>query len=131
MQKLIGSLLAIGVAGVAAIAATTAMLNTPHRIGAAAVSTTNVAPAQDPATPAAVPGNGVPTTPGSTPGAAPDATPDGAKPAASSGAAAPGTDTAKDEEGEDKDPYEGIAPEELPPDLQYNADSSVSFPTNI
>jgi hypothetical protein len=31
---------------------------------------------------------------------------------------------------EDKDPYEGIAPEELPPDLQYDADSSVSFPTN-
>ena len=32
---------------------------------------------------------------------------------------------------DDKDPYEGIAPEELPPDLQYDADSSVSFPTNI
>ena len=39
MQKLIGSLFAIGVAGVAAIAATTAMLNTPHRIGPAAVNT--------------------------------------------------------------------------------------------
>ena len=26
---------------------------------------------------------------------------------------------------------EGIAEEELPPDLQYSADSSVSFPTNI
>ncbi len=35
------------------------------------------------------------------------------------------------EEEADDDPYEGIAPEELPPDLQYNADSSVSFPTNI
>ena len=35
------------------------------------------------------------------------------------------------EEEADKDPYEGIAPEELPPDLQYSADSSVSFPTNI
>ena len=31
----------------------------------------------------------------------------------------------------DEDPYEGIAPEDLPPDLQYGADSSVSFPTNI
>jgi hypothetical protein len=127
MQKLVGSLLAIGVAGVAAIAATSAMLNTPHRIGAAAVDTANVAPAQDPATPAAtpaaVPESGKPATPG--------ATPDAAKPATAAGSAAPGTDAAKEEEGEDKDPYEGIAPEELPPDLQYNADSSVSFPTNI
>ena len=39
-------------------------------------------------------------------------------------------DTAAEDEA-DKDPYEGIAPEELPPDLQYSADSSVSFPTNI
>ena len=31
---------------------------------------------------------------------------------------------------DDKDPYEGINPEELPPDLQYDADASVSFPTN-
>lgn len=127
MQKLIGSVLAIGVAGVAAIAATTAMLNTPHRIGPAAVSTTNVAPAQDPAAPAsappAVPESGKPATSG--------AIPDAAKPATAAGSAAPGKDAAKEEEGEDKDPYEGIAPEELPPDLQYNADSSVSFPTNI
>jgi hypothetical protein len=126
MQKLIGSLFAIGVAGVAAIAATTAMLNTPHRIGVAAVDTPKAAAAQDPAppatTPAAVPDTGKPSPPA--------ATPEAAKPAASAGAA-PGKDTAKDEEGEDKDPYEGIAPEELPPDLQYNADSSVSFPTNI
>jgi hypothetical protein len=130
MQKLIGSVLAIGVAGVAAIAATTAMLNTPHRIGVAAVDTANVAPAQDPAapatpaaTPAAVPETGKPATPG--------AAPDAATPASAPGAAAPGKDSAAADEGEDKDPYEGIAPEELPPDLQYNADSSVSFPTNI
>jgi len=127
MQKFIGSVLAIGVAGVAAIAATTAMLNTPHRMGAAAVDTTNVAPAQDPAAPVATP----PAVPETGKPAAPGTTPDTAKPATSAGAAAPGKDTAKDEEGEDKDPYEGIAPEELPPDLQYNADSSVSFPTNI
>jgi hypothetical protein len=127
MQKLVGSLLAIGVAGVAAIAATTAMLNTPHRIGAAAVNTTNVAPAQDPAAPAATP----PAVPESGKTATPGAASDAAKPATAAGAAAPGKDTDKEEEGEDKDPYEGIAPEELPPDLQYNADSSVSFPTNI
>ncbi len=39
----------------------------------------------------------------------------------------PGAETPEDS---DKDPYEGIAPEDLPPDLQYDADSSVSFPTN-
>ena len=50
---------------------------------------------------------------------------DGAKPAAS------GEPGATGEEEADKDPYEGIAEEELPPDLQYSADSSVSFPTNI
>ena len=58
-------------------------------------------------------------------------TPDAAGSAKPAGAAgAPGTDTANDEEA-DKDPYEGIPEEELPPDLQYSADSSVSFPTNI
>ena len=131
MQKLIGSLVAIGVAGVAAVAATTAMLNTPYRIGVAAVDANNVAPAQDPAasaagTPPAVP----PTSDGGKP-ATPGATPDAAKPADAPGAAAASKDTATADEGEDKDPYEGIAPEELPPDLQYSADSSVSFPTNI
>jgi len=131
MQKLVGSLLAIGVAGVAAVAATTAMLNTPHRIGAAAVNTTNVAPAQDPAAPATTPPAVPPTASDSGKPATPGATPDAAKPANAAGAAAPGKDTDKEDEGEDKDPYEGIAPEELPPDLQYNADSSVSFPTNI
>ena len=43
---------------------------------------------------------------------------------------APAKPPGAEEEGEDKDPYEGIAPEDLPPDLQYDADSSVSFPTN-
>ena len=61
-------------------------------------------------------------------GGVPDATP--------KGAGAPETGAKPTAEGEkpdedDKDPYEGIAPEELPPDLQYDADSSVSFPTNI
>ena len=43
----------------------------------------------------------------------------------------PAAPQAGEAEEDDKDPYEGIAPEELPPDLQYSADSSVSFPTNI
>jgi hypothetical protein len=37
----------------------------------------------------------------------------------------------EDEDKSSPDPYEGIAPEDLPPDLQFNADDSVSFPTNI
>ena len=73
--------------------------------------------------PASVPG-GPPATPGAKPA---DAKPAGATPNAD-------TKDTKDAAGEDdtdKDPYEGIAPEELPPDMQYSADSSVSFPTNI
>jgi len=64
------------------------------------------------------------------PSAKPSGTPDtAAKPA--SGAASGNDKDKKDDDEVDKDPYEGIAPEELPPDLQYSADSSVSFPTNI
>jgi hypothetical protein len=60
----------------------------------------------------------------------PEGAPDSAaKPAGSS--ADGKSDTAAEGEEGDKDPYEGIAEEELPPDLQYSADSSVSFPTNI
>ena len=126
MRNILFSLFAIGVAATAAMMATTAMLNAPHR-DSIVENTANVAPAQDPAAPAetkpAVPPSGKPATPGSTP--------DAGKPATSAGTAQPGADADKADEGEDKDPYEGIAPEELPPDLQYNADSSVSFPTNI
>jgi hypothetical protein len=80
-------------------------------------------PAPSPDKPASVPG-GPPATPG----------------AKACGREArgrqPNADTrdTKDAAGEDdtdKDPYEGIAPEELPPDMQYSADSSVSFPDNI
>jgi hypothetical protein len=124
MRNIIFSVFAIGVAAVAAMTATTAMLNTPVR-PAPAVIAQNVQ--ADPATPPA--SEGKPATaegaPPATPGGNPDA---GAKPAG--GAATDAKDTAADEE-VDKDPYEGIAPEELPPDLQYSADSSVSFPTNI
>ena len=74
--------------------------------------------------------------------AAPAATPDAASKPATPDASKPGTAAPargrlpvraakKEEEEADADPYEGIAPEELPPDLQYSADSSVSFPTNI
>jgi hypothetical protein len=60
-----------------------------------------------------------------------------AKPADSAGGSstAPGTGApAANPEDDDKsspDVYEGIPPEELPPDLEFNADDSVSFPTNI
>lgn len=125
MRHVLLSLFAIGLAAVAAIAATTAMLNAPVR-----TSTVAAIPVNSP-TPAAPPGAAAP--PASTPETPkPDASkPDATKPA--SGAAAPGTEPGKDtkEEEADEDPYAGIAPEELPPDLQYSADSSVSFPTNI
>ena len=123
MRNIIFSVFAIGVAAVAAMTATTAMLNTPVR-PAPAVIAQNVQ--ADPATPPAT--EGKPATSEGAPAATPGGTPDaGAKPASGTPAA---KDTAADDE-VDKDPYEGIAPEELPPDLQYSADSSVSFPTNI
>jgi len=126
MRNILFSLFAIGVAAVAAMTATTAMLNTPVH-PAAEVMTQNMQseqpPAPSPDKPATVPG-GPPATPGEKPA---DAKPAGATPNAD-------TKDTKDAAGEDdtdKDPYEGIAPEELPPDMQYSADSSVSFPTNI
>jgi hypothetical protein len=126
MRHVFLSLFAIGLAAVAAIAATTAMLNAPVR-----TSTVAAIPVNSP-TPAAPAGAAAP--PASTPEAPKpdDSKPDSAKPAG--GAAAPGNaESGKDtkEEEADEDPYAGIAPEELPPDLQYSADSSVSFPTNI
>jgi hypothetical protein len=126
MKNALFSLVAIGVASIAAIAATSTFLNTPHRIGAETpnTQTTPTQPAPAPA-PDSKPASGEgakPATPGGAAGTAAPATAPG-----------PGgaTDTKPAEEEADKDPYEGIAPEELPPDLQYNADSSVSFPTNI
>jgi len=129
MKNLLFSLFAIGVAAVAAMTATTAMLNAPHRtvspaILSASMQPEQMAPASADTAPAAAEG-----APAVTPGGAPDH----AKPA--SGAAKDTKDTKdtkgdKDDEG-DKDPYEGIAPDEIPPDMQYSADSSVSFPTNI
>jgi len=128
MRNLLFSLFAIGVAAVAAMTATTALLNTPVH-PAADVMTQNMQAEQPPAPPSGKPA----TAPGGPPAAPDAATPAGAKPA---GGAAPNADTkdAKDpaaDDDTDKDPSECIAPEELPPDLQYSADSSVSFPTNI
>jgi hypothetical protein len=131
VQKLVGSLIAIGVASVAAIAATSAMLDHMQRIGPATSSTpgTTTPPSQTPVPPD---DSGKPAMPQGTPEpgkpAAPGGAADPAKPASVPAAGAPG---AAEGDEVDKDPYEGIAPEELPPDLQYNADSSVSFPTNI
>jgi hypothetical protein len=143
MKNLLFSLFAVALAGVAAIAATTAMLNTPvHNIGAPASD--KKPDATTPGTPPAtgdrpapgtipIPDADKPATGGSKPAEPPGpAKPEpagGAKPAGDTGAAPPPAAGAE-EEGEDKDPYEGIAPEDLPPDLQYDADSSVSFPTN-
>src|SRR5262245_38884712 len=123
MRNILFSLFAIGVAAVAAMTATTAMLNAPRRTPAADVISQNAAETPDAAqasvpaslqgTPPAASGNGV-----------------AAKPAPGAATSAEQKDAAAEDEA-DKDPYEGIAPEELPPDLQYSADSSVSFPTNI
>jgi hypothetical protein len=124
MRHFIFSLFAIGVAAVAAMTATTALLNTPVR-HAPAVMTQNAQPQNAPAPSAdskPAPAESTPATPARPGTAAPDA-----KPAA-------GADTKQGADADDeadKDPYEGIAPEELPPDMQYSADSSVSFPTNI
>ena len=124
MRNLLFSVFAIGVAAVAAMTATTAMLNAPHRDAPAALSTSTGE--QKSTLPSQLSIEGSAQTPPSgetpTPASSGEAKPDGAA-KGEPGAAA-------DDEG-DKDPYEGIAEEELPPDLQYSADSSVSFPTNI
>jgi hypothetical protein len=133
MKQLFLSLFAVGLAGFAAMAATSLFLSTPVRVAPAEQTQTtpgnslpelaiDTAKPSTPATTATAPDGGA-KSPGPPPaGNAPAGAPGGATP--------PAGDTAEDE-GPDKDPYEGIAPEELPPDLQYNADSSVSFPTNI
>lgn len=132
MKNILFTLFSIGLAGIAAIAATSAFLNTPVRsqrttdvilknsIGPpAAENKPGASPPASSETPAPAP-----STPPATPPAGNTGAPaaEGAKPAAPAGAEEPESD---------EDPYEGIAPEELPPDLQYDADSSVSFPTNI
>jgi len=125
MRHLIGSILAITIAGVAAVAATTALLNAPVRM----------APSVDGAS-AALPGPAAsvtqaPDAPPPKGSGAPDApAPTGSAPAGTEPADGKATPEGANAEESDTDPYEGIAPEELPPDLQYDADASVSFPTN-
>jgi hypothetical protein len=128
MRHIVLTLVAISIAAIAAVAATTAMLNTPMRIGPA--TSNSAAPAQAGQAPAPAskeipdappPKDAAPPVSGTNPSAPADGEPAAAK--AIPGAEAP--DATPDE-----DPYEGIAPEELPPDLQYDADASVSFPTN-
>jgi len=125
MRNLLFSVFAIGVAAVAAMTATTAMLNAPHRDALAALSTASTGEPKS-TLPSQLSIEGSAQTPPSgetpTPATSGDAKPDGA---------AKGEPGAAAEEEGDKDPYEGIAEEELPPDMQYSADSSVSFPTNI
>jgi hypothetical protein len=130
MRHLVLTLIAVGIAGVAAIAATTAMLNAPLRIGPAASSTpaaSQTGQAQAPVEGEAKPASKeTPETPASKDAAPSPSAPAEGEPAAAK--AIPGGGEVPDES--DKDPYEGIAPEDLPPDLQYDADASVSFPTN-
>jgi translation initiation factor IF-2 len=143
MKNLLFSLFAIGLAGVAAIAATTAMLNAPVRPAYIAPPKSDKpadpnAPATPPTSPApsgdkpAIPDADKPSPNTPAPAPAPD-TAGGAKPAPTveNPAGAKPVATPDGEPEGDKDPYEGIAPEDLPPDLQYDADASVSFPTNI
>jgi hypothetical protein len=144
MKNILFSLFAVALAGVAAIAATTAMLNTPvHNIGPPpadkkADGTPGAPlPGDRPATPTPIPDADKPATGGESrpaPGGDTKPAPGGdTKSTEGAGGVKPGGATAGEpgkEEEADKDPYEGIAPEDLPPDLQYDADSSVSFPTN-
>jgi hypothetical protein len=123
MRNLLFSLFAISVASVAAMTATTALLNAPQRPAQVVETAALVDPPEGPAS-----GSKPATTEGAPP-ATPSGTPDPAKPP--NGTADGKTGTAAEGDEADKDPYEGIAEEELPPDLQYSADSSVSFPTNI
>ena len=136
-KNLLFSVFAVVLAGIAAMAATTAYLNAPERpqqrdTAAAIRATMERMAIEKRAAEAAHALQGAGTaTPDATPAPAKDAP--AQKPAAAgpANASAPANATDTAEEEADKDPYEGLDPEELPPDLQYNADSSVSFPTNI
>ncbi len=127
MKNIVLSLVAIFIAGIAAMAVTTAMLNTPVRPAHIdAPKSDKPADPNAPAPPTSTP----PSVPAPSPG--PAQTDSKPAPSTPSGDAPGGAKSADPAEPEaDKDPYEGIAPEDLPPDLQYDADASVSFPTNI
>ena len=129
MKNILFTLFAIGLAGIAAMAATTAVLNAPVRPAYIGPPKSDQ-PATPADTPPATPAD---PTPSGTPPATPPSTPQDAPAPAPGQTPAPTGDKPAGEEGEvaDENPYGDIPPEELPPDLQYDADSSVSFPTNI
>ena len=138
MKNVLFSLFAIGLAGLAAVAATTAFLNSPDRQASVQADTLGIGPPAGENKPAeGAPTGAPPATPPTTPPATPPTTPSGTSPPSPpGGTTAPATPDANKPAGDgepesDADPYEGIAPEDLPSDLQYDADSSVSFPTNI
>ena len=130
MRHIVLTLVAISLAGIAAVAATTAMLNTPTRIAPA--TSTSAAPAQaGDASALAQSSKEIPDAPPPKDAAPPVSGTNPSAPADGQAAAAKGPPAEGEApEAPDEDPYEGIAPEELPPDLQYDADASVSFPTN-
>jgi len=127
MRHLVLTLIAISIAGLAAVAATTALLNTPMRIGPD--TSTASAPAQTGQAPAPA-SKDIPDAPPPKGAAPPTKDPSASAPGSAEPGAAKPVPGAETPETPDSDPYEGIAPEELPPDLQYDADASVSFPTN-
>lgn len=127
IRNLLFSLFAITLATIAAMAATTFVLNTPVRTGPP-VALSTVASDDPRAAPTAPAASLAQSNEQGTPAPEPaqqGETPDESAPPAT------GTATPQGEPQADKDPYEGLTPEEVPPDLQYSADSSVSFPTNI
>src|SRR5688500_1039119 len=114
MKQLFLSLFAIGLAGFAAMAATSLFLSMPVRVGIAPQTQSppgnslpelaiDTAKPGTPATPAPTSPDGAANPPGQAP--------PGNAPTGAPGAVPPAADTAEDE-GPDKDPYEGIAPEE-------------------
>lgn len=125
MKNVFLTLFAIGLAGIAAMAATTAVLNTPVRPAYIGTPKSD-APAAGAESPTSAPDAPTPETPApSTPSPAPQ------RDAPAPSAAGPVPPTSAEPEEADENPYGDIPPEELPPDLQYDADSNVSFPTNI
>ena len=129
MRHLIGSILAITIAGVAAVAATTALLNAPVRTGLRLGAAAAAAPPGESLTQTAEIPDAPPPKGASALRKLPRPRAPNRRPAASllPPSRRPKARTAEES---DEDPYEGIAPEDLPPDLQYDADASVSFPTN-
>ena len=107
MRHFVLTIIAIAIAGVAAVAATTAMLNAPLRIGPATGSTATPAQPGQTQAPAS---KDIPDAPPPK-GAEPQpSTPASAEPAGAEPAGAKPPAEGETPEDPDKDPYEGIAP---------------------